>query len=333
MQRLTENKILLITRPTRLTELIARFNTVAQARFYVEHPGADFSDYQREDERYRQALAETRRVLEQLGRVQVVERRFLPNYVFGPEDVIVALGQDGLVANTLKYLQTQPVLGVNPDPARWDGQLLPFTIGDLEKVLPEVFRQRRPTKLVTMAQAKLNNGQTMYAVNDLFIGPKSHGSARYRIQLGQTSEDHSSSGVIVSTGLGSTGWLKSLLTGAAAITQSVGTTLARRTVVKLPLGDREWPGPEPRRQVAVKSDFPWDADFLFFTVREPFPSKTTAAALVFGRVTPRWPLTIVSQMAENGVIFSDGIEADFVEFNSGARAVISLSERKGVLVV
>jgi NAD kinase len=333
MQRLTENKIVLITRPTRLTELIARFNTVAQARFYVEHLGADFSDYQREDERYRQALAETRRILDQLGRVQVVDRRFLPNYVFGPEDVIVALGQDGLVANTLKYLQGQPVLGVNPDPARWDGQLLPVTIGDLEKILPEVFRKGRPTKLVTMAQAKLNNGQTMYAVNDLFIGPKSHGSARYHIQLGQAAEDHSSSGVIVSTGLGSTGWFRSLLTGAAAITQSVGTTLARQTVGELPLDDREKPTRQPRRQLTAKSSFAWDADFLFFTVREPFPSKTTAATLVFGRITPHQPLTLVSQMAENGVIFSDGIEPDFVEFNSGARAVISLAERKGRLVI
>lgn len=333
MQRLTENKIVLIIRPTRLSELTARFNTVAQARFYVEHLGADFSDYEREDEGYRRALAEASRRLESLGRLQVVERRFLSNYVFGPDDVIVALGQDGLVANTLKYLQGQPVVGVNPDPSRWDGQLLPFTVGDLDKVMPEVFRRGRPTRFVTMAQAKLNNGQTMDAVNDLFIGPKTHGSARYHIQLGPIAEDHSSSGIIVSTGLGSTGWLKSLLTGAAAITQSAGTTLARQTVGELPLDDRSPPGPKPPRQLTVKSSFAWDANFLFFTVREPFPSKTTAASLVFGKITPNQPLTLVSHMAEHGVIFSDGIEQDFVEFNSGARAVITVASRQGTLVV
>ena len=38
-------------------------------------------------------------------------------------------------------------------------------------------------------------------------------------------------------------------------------------------------------------------------------------------------------MAENGVIFSDGIEKDFLEFNSGTQAVIGIAERKGVLVV
>lgn len=333
MQRLTERKIVLITRPTRLTELIARFNTVAHARFYVEHLGADFSDYQREDERYRRALAEAHRALDQLGRVQVVERRFLPNYVFGPEDVVVALGQDGLVANTLKYLQSQPVLGVNPDPARWDGQLLPFTVDDLPRILPDVFRQQRPVKHVTVAQAQLNTGQVMYAVNDLFIGPKSHGSARYRIQLGQAVEDHSSSGVIVSTGLGSTGWLKSLVIGAAAISRSVATTLVEPSVGALPIENGAQPPRLPPPQLTVQTSFAWDADFLCFTVREPFPTKTTAAALVFGRITPCEPLTLVSQMAENGVIFSDGIEQDFVEFNSGTRAIIGLAKRKGTLVV
>jgi hypothetical protein len=37
-------------------------------------------------------------------------------------------------------------------------------------------------------------------------------------------------------------------------------------------------------------------------------------------------------MPENGVIFSDGIEADFLEFNSGDVATIGLSERVGKLV-
>ena len=82
----------------------------------------------------------------------------------------------------------------------------------------------------------------------------------------------------------------------------------------------------------VKAEFAWDADYLCFTVREPFPTKTTGASLVFGRVTPESPLILESRMAENGVIFSDGIEKDFLEFNSGTQAVIGIAERKGILV-
>src|SRR5258706_12283866 len=188
MRRLTDNKIILITRPTRLAELIVRFNTIAQARFYVEHAGADFSDYQREDETYRKALTETQAALGQLGRLQPVDRGFLPNFVFAPEDTIVTLGQDGLVANTLKYLDAQPVVAVNPDPARWDGRLLPFTVKDLARVVPELFAHRRPTHSVTMAKASLNNGQTLYSVKYIFIGPKTHASARYTSQMVASSE-------------------------------------------------------------------------------------------------------------------------------------------------
>src|SRR5258708_29841865 len=161
MTRLTDKKIVLVTRPTRLAELVIRFNTVSQARFYVEHQGADFQDYLREDEVYHRALVDAQTALAQLGRVRAVDRSFLPNFVFAAGDTIVTLGQDGLVANTIKYLDGQPVVGVNPDPARWDGKLLPFKVGDLPKVIPEVFAHRRPTKSVTMAQATLNNGQVI----------------------------------------------------------------------------------------------------------------------------------------------------------------------------
>jgi len=120
-------------------------------------------------------------------------------------------------------------LGVNPDPARWDGQLLPFQVRDLDKITREVFQTNRPKKSVTMAKATLNTGETMYAVNDIFIGPRSHISARYSISIGGKTENQSSSGVIVSTGVGSTGWLKSLLAGAAGVVQGLPHVKSRLT--------------------------------------------------------------------------------------------------------
>lgn len=312
MDRLTENKIILVSRHTRLDDLIARFNTIDQARFYVEHLGADFSDYVRERDTYRAALAQTEATLRELGRVQTLDRSFLPNFIFGKDDTLVVLGQDGLVANTVKYLSEQPVIGVNPDPQRWDGVLLPFTVHDLSLIVPEVFAAKREIKEVTMAKAELNNGQRLLAVNDLFIGPKSHVSARYVIRIDGREEQHSSSGVIVSTGLGSTGWLKSLLAGAVGVASGLAGS-------DLP--------------VSAQSSFNWDANYLLFTVREPFPSKTSAASLVFGKVTREAPLMLVSQMPEKGVIFSDGIEDDFLEFNSGTRALITIADKKGRLVV
>lgn len=308
----TENKIVLIVRATRLDELVARYNTEAQARFYIEHLGADFLDYQQEDARYKAAVRKARECLQELGRVQVVDRSFVPNFIFGAEDTVVVLGQDGMVANTLKYLDQQPVIGVNPDPARWEGVLLPFRVRDLGKLVPEVFRGGRATAEVTMARVELSDGQALHAVNDLFIGARSHISARYCIESGGRKEQHSSSGVIVSTGLGATGWFRSLMTGALAIAASVNGTKASPTALPV---------------------FPRDADYLYFTVREPFPSTTSQANLVFGKVTAKKPLVLSSQMAESGVIFSDGIEKDYLEFNSGAQAIVQPAAKKGYVVV
>jgi NAD kinase len=304
-------RIVLVVRKTRLEELVVRYNTVDQARFFVEHLGADFSDYEAEHRIYQQAVQQAETTLRRLGRLHRLDRSLLPTYLFPPDALVVVLGQDGLVANTLKYLDGQPVVAVNPDPGRWDGVLLPFQTEDLASIIPESLAGKRPTRAISMARARLSDGQELHAVNDLFIGPRSHVSARYEIRLGEQHEVHSSSGVIVSTGLGSTGWFRSLLAGALGIA-----------------GDAHHNDLDTLRD----HGFPWDANYLRFTVREPFPSRTTQVNLVFGQVARGRPLQLVSQMAEHGVIFSDGIEADYLPFDAGMTAEIGLASRVGCLV-
>ena len=164
-----QQRIVLVTRRTRLEDLVARLNTVEQARFYVEHLGADFSDYEAEQATYQQAVATAEATLARFARVQRLDRSLVPNFLFPPDCLVVVIGQDGLVANTLKYLDGQPVIGVNPDPKRWDGVLLPFKVQDLRRIVPEAQAGRRPTRAIRMARATLSDGQQLHAVNDLFI--------------------------------------------------------------------------------------------------------------------------------------------------------------------
>ncbi|MCG7375465.1 sugar kinase [Paenibacillus sp. ACRSA] len=321
--RLTEHKIVLIKRRTRLEELIVRYNTVQQAQFYIERLGADFNDYIAEDARYRESVKQAQQILGSLGRVQTIDREHVPNFIFGKQDIIVVVGQDGLVANTLKYVSEQPLIGVNPDPMRWDGVLLPFTVEDLRFIIPDVIHRRRSLKEVTIAKVELNDGQYLYGVNDLFIGRKTHVSARYEVQFGSVVERQSSSGVIVSTGMGSTGWFKSVLAGATGI---VNSKAWQRMNTNDDTTTTHW-------EQKGMEHFGWDAPYLYFTVREPFPSRTTAANVVFGQIHANQPLRMVSQMPEDGVIFSDGVEQDFLEFNSGVEATINLADKRGQLVV
>ena len=304
------NKVVIVTRKTRLNDLIYKYNTMEQAKFYIEHMGADFSDYISEDKRYQEAVAEVMKVSEKYARVQRIDRDFLPNMIFGQNDIVIAVGQDGLVANTLKYLNGQPLIGVNPDTSRWDGMLLPFEAGEVEQILLKVIGGNHQFREITMAQAKTRDGQIMLAVNDLFVGQKTHVSARYDITWNRRTEYQSSSGVIISTGLGSTGWYKSVMTQAAGIAGEFG----------IGRGNFRY------------NDMDWDENKLIFVVREPFPSCSTRTEIIYGMLTQTDTFKILSKMPGNGVVFSDGIESDAIEFNAGTEITIQIAPKKGILV-
>ena len=302
-------KVILVTRKTRLDELIERFNTRAQAKFYIEHAGGDFSSYLAEHDAYQQSLEQVRRAIEVGLKIQVMDRSLVPTYVFSAGDAIVTLGQDGLVANTAKYVQGQPIVAVNPDPERFDGVLLPFQPAGARTVLERTVAGKARVRAVTLAQAKLKDGQRLLAFNDLFIGAATHISARYRIRHGDRRENHSSSGIIVSTGAGSTGWLSSMFNETSGILAFLGGA--------------------PVKPVRMA----WEDEQLFFVVREPFVSRHSQAAIVAGRIPRDQPLALDSQMPAGGVIFSDGVEADHLDFNSGAVANIGIAPEKANLVV
>jgi NAD kinase len=304
-------KVVLVVRKTRLAELIERFNTHAQAKFYLTQAGLDFADYQREDDAYRRSLDAVRSAMPEEVKVQQLDRALVPTYLFAQTDVVVALGQDGLVANTAKYVGSQPLIGVNPDPERFDGTLLPFTPAAFGAALGKVFDGRAAVRHVTLAEARLSDGQRLLAFNDLFLGAASHVSARYRLDSGSGLgfESQSSSGVIVSTGAGSTGWLSSVFTMTTQVASLTGGK-----------------GGEPIRMS-------WEDDRLVWVVREPFVSKHSSARQVAGILSAGTALKLESLMPSGGVVFSDGMEADSLAFNSGATVEVRPAVQRAQLVV
>lgn len=113
-------KLVIVTRKTRLEELVERHNTRAQVKFILEHsghPSAGWAEYAAEDDAYRRALETLRRSLELGLKVQLIERALVPTFSFTDKDLVVAIGQDGLVANTAKYAGAQPLIGRTPTPS------------------------------------------------------------------------------------------------------------------------------------------------------------------------------------------------------------------------
>jgi NAD kinase len=334
MAKTQYENVIIVTRNTELDDLVARFNTKAQARFYLEQAGQSFEDIQVAHDKHQAVIKRVRQAIPNTIKSQTIGRELVPRFMFGEDDLIITVGQDGLVSNTAKYLTGQPILAVNPDPDKFDGILLPFTTDTMERQLyrtlygPREARSASSTdsanktsngddklkniKQVTLAQATMSDGQTLLAFNDFFIGANSHVSARYKIEIGDRAEHQSSSGIIVSTGAGSTGWLQSVYAGAAGVIEALGGQ-----VIPPANGGR----------------LNWDSEHLVYSVREPFHSKATQTSIVHGTISKETPLKITSQMASNGVIFSDGIEADYLEFNSGAELTLSTARNKASLIV
>lgn len=221
--------------------------------------------------------------------------------------MIVVIGQDGLVANTAKYSKGCPIIAVNPDKARYDGVLLPFDTSDFVLGVENVLANKYVSKIMRFAEAKLNDGQRLLAFNDLFIGASSHISARYKISFNQNTEEHSSSGLIVSTPAGSTGWLSSIFNMAYGVTSIFEKNL------------------KPKRPKLKGNE-------LLFAVREPFQSIRTQTGITAGIINNHNHLTIESLMPTGGVIFSDGIEKDFLKFNSGSIATIGIAPETAKIV-
>lgn len=302
------DKLVVVTLKTRLEELVERFNTREQAKFYIEHMGLNFSEYDREHAVYGDAVRRLRREVEGLlSKVQFIERGFLPNFIFTPQDLIATIGRDGLVVNTAKYLDGQPIVAVNPDPARIDGVLLPFTVDKVRAAVGRVLEEKSKYHTITMAEVRLNDGQRLLAFNDFYLGQRTHLSSRYRLTWHGRSEKQSSSGALVVTGAGSTGWFSSTQNMAAAVTRLLLNDAAPKM---------------PRMRLA------WDDPRLVFVVREPFRSKASDVNLAAGLLEAGEELVFESQMPEGGVIFSDGVENDVLAFNSGAVATFRVSDRK-----
>lgn len=291
-------RVVVVTRVSEYDALLARHGTEPQARFFLEQRGQSLDAVRTRHDRWQSALDAVSRAIPSDWRRTRVNRPELSRFLFEPGDLVVAAGQDGLVANLAKYLHGQLVLGINPDAEQFDGILVPHPPGRARKLLAAMAAGRAEIEERTMVSARLDDGQSLVALNEIFVGHRSHQSARYRLRLGAREERQSSSGLIVATGTGATGWARSIN------------------------GERAHPLQLPK---------PGEWALALF-VREPFPSVSTGTSLDGGLVSRAGQLEVVSEMEDGGVVFGDGIEDDRLDFAWGMRLQIGISEQRLRLV-
>lgn len=295
-------RIVIVTRKTQLELLIERRGTRGQAEFYLKTRNESLAYLDEAHERFHEALRTVSAAIPAEWPRTRVSREELDRFLFAPEDIVLAVGQDGLIPNVAKYLHGQFIAGVNPDPANYDGVLCCFEPNETPALLDWFEDPARDNSCVVrsraMARAEREDGQVLRALNEIFVGHCSHQSARYRLRTESREERQSSSGVICTTGTGGTGWAQSI-------------ARQRHITTELPTARDPW---------------------LFWFVREPFPSVATGTILDRGRADERTPLDLISEMGDGGVIFADGIETDTLEFLNGQRVRI-LPDREPLRLV
>ncbi|MGW0792483.1 hypothetical protein ACWD04_30760 [Streptomyces sp. NPDC002911] len=287
-------RAVLVHRTTEYEELLARHGTHGQAAFVLAGRGRSIEEVAERHRRDEQALTEVAAAVPLRWRRSRVERADLDRFLFGPEDVVVVVGQDGLVANAAKYLSGQPVVGIDTDPGRNPGVLVRHRAGDTAALCRAATSPGGRVDALTMAEAVADDTQRLLALNEIYVGPPGHQTTRYRIGPAcapSAGESQASSGVLVGTGTGSTGWLRSLW-------------LERGSALRLPA--------------------PSDPRLVWF-VREAWPSPATGTSMVAGELGRRDGLRLTVE-SDRMVVFGDGMESDALELTWGQSIRLGISE-------
>ncbi|WP_420843563.1 hypothetical protein [Jiangella muralis] len=291
-------RVVVVHRRTELEELVDCHGTRGQAEFFLRGRGRDLAAVQHRHDADEAARQQVAVAVPSDWRRGTVERADLDRFRFEDGDVVLVVGPDGLVANVAKYLDGQPVVGVNPDPDRNPGVLVRHPPDRVARLLADVVADRAGIERRTMVAAELDDGQRLLAVNEVFAGHASHQSARYLLTApGREPERQSSSGIIVGTGTGATGWCASLVRGRTA--------------------PPRLPGPADRT--------------LAWFVREAWPSPSTGTNCVDGLLAAGDRLALAAE-TDGLVVFGDGLEPDRLVLSWGQQLLIGVAEATLCLV-
>jgi len=299
-------RVVIYTKPTDYERLLVTYGTKSAARFALESRGTSFVEKLEihEVEHSARRLVESR-IPAEYQRTRITSLEQLTHFPFLESDIIVTVGGNGLFANIARFVSDQPIITINADPHRNERLLALHDAASFEGLLTSVTSGTAKYDRIPLALAETDDRRQLYAANDFFVGRGDQGTAAYTVRFGGAEEHHLSSGVVLTTGIGRTGWFRSILTSARRLSGQY----------TLMIDD----GPN-RTDTSLR-----------FVVREPMPLNN--ASLFYGTVNGSERIEFVSDMPEGGVITCDGLLREPLIFETGTRVTITPAARFVNLVV
>ena len=295
----TTPRVVVVTRATDYGALVARHGTHEAARFFLEGRGQAIGEVEARHRRFEAALQLVLQAIPVAWRQSRIDRVDLSRFLFEPGDVVCAVGQDGLVANAAKYLSGQPVIGVNPEPERFDGVLVPH-------------RPERAAKMLHGRRAQSRRDRGAHHGG----GPARRRPAVARPQRALRRTPHAPVGA---------------LPAAARGTRGAAVVVRHRRLDRNGLDGMGALHSSPREHDAGRlRRRPSDGSRA--SCAKAFPSVSTGTQLAACTLDGDASLEVVSEMNDGGTIFGDGIEDDRMDFRWGLRAKVQIAPERLNLV-
>lgn len=208
-------------------------------------------------------------------------------------DLIITVGGDGTFLRTSHYVNHQLMLGINSVPSLSVGALCSLKINQIKSQLGHILKGDYQIHELNRMSIKLNSeALPLEPINDvLYTNISPAATSRYILELDKISEEHKSSGIWVSTPLGST----------AAINAAGG--------MKQP--------PHSRR--------------LQYLTREPYQGIYNPYQLVRGFVEPTSRLKITSKMIRSKLYLDGPTRSFNVEYGDDITIQLSQNRLKRVI--
>lgn len=221
---------------------------------------------------------------------QFIARDDLAESVNQDADLVIAFGGDNHFVYVSHFAKSAMILGINSDPQRSDGALTSLTADQCEEALQALTRGDYSIEEWPRLEALVNGKPLPLTTSELFVGERERVyMSRYVLKHGDVEETQKSSGLLITTGAGSTGWYDS----ACRYLHPDGNVFART---------------EPK---------------FVFLATEPSKGRLNRSKLLEGTVQAGESLRIQSLNDSSGLVSVDSL--DEVLFSRGATLEVRIS--------